>query len=105
MSLQDAEEINSRMFCLQAKDLITFLHDVAAAVPVSAVVPPAVWDALQIVMQTGSFGSAGNRSFFRVIAVTFACAVPLHVQRHYQGSCCCSLVQRLCSYTGSTVAP
>ena len=66
MLLQEAEEINSRMFCLQAKDLLTFLHDVAAAVPVSAVVPPLVWEALKTVMQTGSFGSAGDRSFFRV---------------------------------------
>ena len=66
MLLQEAEEINSRMFCLQAKDSLTCLHDVAAAVPVSAVASPLVLDTLKSVMQTGSFESAGDRSFFGV---------------------------------------
>jgi long-subunit acyl-CoA synthetase (AMP-forming) len=66
LPLQEAVEIGSKLFCLQDKDLRTFLHDAAAAVPVSAVVPPSVWDQLEARMQTDSFGSASDRTRFKV---------------------------------------
>lgn len=63
LGLQEAVELNNK--CAQEKDLRTFLHD-AVAVPVSAVVPPSVWSRLTTVVQTGFFGSAGDRSYLRV---------------------------------------
>ncbi|DBB01470.1 TPA: hypothetical protein ACH3X1_000126 [Trebouxia sp. C0004] len=61
----EAVEINRKEFCMQEADVRTFLHDVAAAVPVCAVVPPSIWHELHVVMAAAKFGSAGDRSQFR----------------------------------------
>ena len=64
--MQEAVTINGRCYCLQAPHLRTFLHDIAAAVPVCVVVPSAVWSDLEAVMRTAKFATAGARSQFRV---------------------------------------
>ena len=64
--LQDAVELGNKLFRLQDKALRCFLHDAAAAVAVSAIVPPAVWDQVQSAIQTGALGTAGTMGHFRV---------------------------------------
>ena len=78
MLLQEAEEIHSRMFCLQAKDLLTFLRDVAAAVPVSAVVPPLMLDGLKALTN-----GASKLASDAMHAMNGRCAF-LHISDHKQ---------------------
>ena len=58
--------VNDGLYCLQESDLRTFVHDIAAAIPVCSMVPPTVWRDLNAAMRARRFDSAGTTSRFRV---------------------------------------
>ena len=52
--VQEAVTIGSKMYCQQDKPLRTFLHDIAAAVPVCVVLALKAWDPLTTMCNKGS---------------------------------------------------
>ena len=65
-AVQEAVTISNKNYCQQDQSLRTFLHDIAAAVPVCVVLPPEAWQPLRCLMQSRLFSTAGARSSLKV---------------------------------------
>ena len=70
--VQEAVTISDKKYCQQDQSLHTFLHDIAAAVPVCVVLPPEAWQPLRSLMQSRLFSTAGARSSLKVTHIVFS---------------------------------
>lgn len=74
-AMQKAVTENGKEYSVRAVPLRTFLHDVAAAVPICAVLPPSIWPDLKVLTKARKFASACVSNHFRVRCLDLMCGL------------------------------